>query len=411
MRIIFLTQYFPPEVGSTQNRIYDLAVRFLRNGADVTVLTAMPNYPEMVIHPEYRGKWFCRERMSGLKVIRAALFVRKGRRNLLLRLLSYFSFTLTSLLVGLFSLRRSDFIFCDSPPLFLGISAYVLSRAKRARLIFNVADLMPESAERLGLVRSRTLLWLSRKLEEFMYEKSFLVSGQTRGIVRNISSRFPAKTVHLLRNGVDVSLFNAEEVGGNWRLSNGLSRSDFVLLYAGILGFAQGLEVILMAASRLKDFRAIKFVFIGSGPLKEELLNLKDELDLPNVRFLDVCPRNRMPEIIASCDAGIVPLRKLDLFKSAIPSKLFEYLAMKKPILLGIEGEAEDLVIHEGRAGLSYVPEDDQDLARQVLRLYESDNLAETLGDNGLRYVSKNFDRRAIFDDFWQVLRHPGNVS
>ena len=411
MRVVFLTQYFPPEVGAPQNRISHLASTFKENGADVTVLTAMPNYPEMVVHEQYRGRWYCREKLDGLEILRSWIFVNKSRKNLTFRLFSYFSFVLTSLFVGIFRLRDFDYIICESPPLFLGISAYVLNSIKGGKLILNVSDLMPESAERLGLVTNKLLLGASYKLEEFLYRHSFLVSCQTRGIARNISSRFPKLSVYWLKNGVDLSFFRAESVESDWRTGDSYSASDFILLYAGILGYSQGLDVILRAAARLKDHPDIKFAIVGSGPVKEELLEMKARSGLDNVCFFDTQPKQKMPEIIAACNTGIIPLRKLDLFKGAVPSKAFEYLAMEKPILLGVEGEAEELLIEEGKCGLAFEPENDDDLYNRIIELYESDDLCETLGENGLRYVTEHFDRRVIAGQFWRLLKDPSRTS
>ena len=411
MRIVFLTQYFPPEVGAPQNRISHLASTFKENGADVTVLTAMPNYPEMVVHQEYRGKWFCREDIDGLKVLRSRIFVKGSRKNLFFRLLAYFSFVITSLVLGIVKLNRFDFIFCESPPLFLGISAYVLNSIRGGKLILNVSDLMPESAERLGLVSNKLLLSASYKLEEFLYRHSFLVSGQTQGIVRNISSRFPKLSVYWLKNGVDLSFFRAESVDSDWRTMNGYSTKDFILLYAGIVGYPQGLDVILRAAARLKNQPDIKFAIVGSGPVKEELIGMKERFELGNVCFFDAQPKQRMPDIISACDAGIIPLRKVDLFKGAVPSKAFEYLAMRKPILLGVEGEAKELLIEEGKCGLSFEPDNDEDLYNSIMKAYESESLCETLGENGLKYVTKHFNRCVIAEQFWQFLKDPSRTS
>jgi len=405
MRVVFLTQYFPPEVGAPQNRISDLAARLKDKGADITVLTAMPNYPSMVVHEAYRGKWFCREDIGGLDVLRSWIFVSASRKNLLLRLLTYFSFVLSSLVIGTFKLQRFDYIFCESPPLFLGVSAYLLKIMKGGRLIFNVSDLWPESAEKLGLITSNTLLSIARRLEEFLYRRSAMICGQTQGIVKNISTRFPDKNVYWLKNGVDLSFFDPSNVKHGWRESNGFSGNDFVILYAGILGFAQGLEVILRAAETLKDNDRIKFAIIGSGPEREKLLALKKSFQLENVHFFDPQPREAMPTIISACNAGIIPLRRLDLFKGAIPSKIFEFLALRRPILLGVEGEAKELLIDNGHCGLAFEPENSDDLAEQIEALHQSPEQAATLGQNGYDYAVRNFDRKQIAEDFWNLLR------
>lgn len=402
MKILFLTQYFPPEVGAPQNRLSELAIRLQNKGADVTVLTAMPNYPRMVLMENYKGKFYFFENLNSLKVHRAYIFVKKSR-SLFVRLLNYFSFVFTSIIIGIFKIEKQDYIFCESPPLFLGISALILTKNKRAKLIFNVSDLWPESAEKLGLISNKFLLNISTKLEEYLYKKSQLITGQTQGIVKNISTRFPNKMVYWLKNGIDTNLFgNVND--HQWRIEKGFSTNDFLVLYAGILGYAQGLDVILYAANILQDNSKIKFIILGDGPEKERLKKLSDDLNLKNVLFMDPTPKESMPIIINSINASVIPLKKIDLFKGAIPSKIFEILASKKPILLGVEGEAKDLFITEGKCGLSFIPENAEDLAKNILELYNSPSLAENLGLNGFKYVSKNFNRDIIAEEFWILL-------
>lgn len=402
MKILFLTQYFPPEVGAPQNRLYELAIRLQNKGADVTVLTAMPNYPRMILIESYRRKFYCFENLDSLKVHRSYIFVKKSR-SLFVRLLNYFSFVISSIIIGTFKIEKQDYIFCESPPLFLGISALILTKIKKAKLIFNVSDLWPESAEKLGLVRNKFLLNLSTNLEEYLYQKSYIITGQTQGIVKNISTRFPNKKVYWLKNGIDTKLF--ENVNDRqWRIEKGFSINDFLVLYAGILGYAQGLDVIFYAANILQDSSKIKFIIMGDGPEKERLQKLSDDLNLKNVLFMDPEPKKNMPFIIASMNASVVPLKKIDLFKGAIPSKIFEVLASKKPILLGVEGEAKDLFITEGKCGLSFIPENAEDLAKNIMELFNSPSLAENLGLNGFNYVSKNFNRNLISEEFWNLL-------
>ena len=282
MKLLILTQYFPPEVGAPQNRLFELAVRLKNKGIDVTVFTAMPNYPQMVIHKAYKNKIYYKEQIEGITVHRSWIFV-SNKKNIVLRLLNYFSFVFTSLIFGIFKTKKTDFILCESPPLFLGITAYLLSKFKGAKLIFNVSDLWPESAEKLGLITNKFLLGITTKLEEFLYRKSKLITGQTQGIVKNISDRFPNKKVYWLKNGVDIKLYDNDKIQSDWREKNGFKSNDFIALYAGIIGHAQGLETILYAADNIKENKYIKFVFIGSGPVKETLLKIKEEKGLDNV--------------------------------------------------------------------------------------------------------------------------------
>ncbi len=403
MKLLILTQYFPPEIGAPQNRLYELAVRLKQKGVNISVLTAMPNYPQMEIHAAYKGKFYHYEEMNGLHIHRSWIYVSKSK-GIFKRLLNYFSFVKSSAWVGLFKLGKFDFILCESPPLFLGMTAYFLKKIKGAKLIFNVSDLWPESAEKLGLVQNKFFLNIAARLEEFMYRKSELISGQTQGIVKSISERFPDKKTYWLPNGVDLAYYNTNTVITDWRNKNNFSTEDFILLYAGIIGHAQGLEVIIKAAKELEKYSRIKFVLLGSGPEKEKLQALKQSLNTGNLFFFDAVTKKEMPKIIATIDVAVIPLKKLDLFKGAIPSKIFENLAMKKPILLGVEGEAKELFIDEGKCGLAFIPENEKDLAVKIIELYNNKNELITFGENGYRYVEQKFTRDKIATEFWNFI-------
>ena len=359
----------------------------------------------MKIHQNYKGKCYCKETLNELKIHRAWIYVSQSK-SIISRLLNYFSFVISAFFIGAFKLKKQDVLMVESPPLFLGITAYLLAKLKGAKLLFNVSDLWPESAEKLGIISNKFLLSMATKLEEFCYKKSSLISGQTQGIVNNISTRFPNKNVYWLKNGVDINFYdvNKEIEKDAWKNENNYSNEDFILFYGGIIGHAQGLEVILNAAKKLEEYKNIKFVLLGNGPEKEKLIKLRDELKLTNLRFFDAVPKSEMQRIIMSTNATIIPLKRLDLFKGAIPSKIFENLALKKPIILGVEGEAEELFIKQGKCGVSFTPEDSEDLAKQILKLYNDRNLVAELGENGLKYVSENFNRDKIAKEFYSQI-------
>lgn len=401
MRVIILTQYFPPEIGAPQNRLFELAVRMADKGVDMQIFTAMPNYPKMEIMEGYKGKLYTFEASNNLKIHRSFIFVSK-RKSILFRLLNYFSFVFSSLLIGIFKLKKADVLICESPPLFLGISGWILAKIKGAKFIFNVSDLWPESAEKLGLVTNKTFLNLATYLEEFCYRKSILVTGQTQGICKNIKSRFPNKEVFWLPNGVDEKFFNIEQSENlvDWRKENGFSSDDFILLYAGIIGHAQGLEVIINAAAKLIEYPHIKFILLGAGPEKEKLMALSASKKLNTIYFIDAQPKSSMPAIVNAIDVAVIPLKKLDLFLGAIPSKIFENLAMKKPILLGVDGEAKELFIEKGKAGLFFEPENYNELADKILLLNNDRSKIKEYGLNGYNYVLNNFSRNKIANDF-----------
>ncbi|MCB0780247.1 MAG: glycosyltransferase family 4 protein, partial [Flavobacteriales bacterium] len=264
-----------------------------------------------------------------------------------------------------------------------------------------------ESAVQLGLVTNRTAIRLSTWLEELCYRRAALITGQTMGIVNNIRRRMPHKRVHWMPNGVDLDSIAQAEGAADARAARerlGIGPGHLVLTYAGIIGHAQGLEVVLQAAELLKAHVDIHFLLIGDGPEKAGLQQLRNRLDVPRVRFVDRMPRAELLALLTATDAVVVPLRRNDLFKGAIPSKIFEALALAKPVLLGVEGEAKELFIEQGRAGLAFTPEDPHALADAVLRYAADRSLLVQHGNNGARYVRVHFDRAAISAAFWKVL-------
>lgn len=406
MKLLILTQYYPPETGAPQNRLHQLALHLKDLGVDVEVLTAMPNYPKMEIFENYRSKVFLEERIDGVKVHRSRIYA-KNNAGIGGRLLNYYSFVWSSFFTGWRRLPAYDYIMVESPPLFLGKTAWLLCKLKGAKMIFNVSDLWPESAEKLGLVTNRVFLRAARGLEEFLYRESALITGQTRGIVANISSRFPQKRVHWLPNGVDPAYFDQTAGNRQWRIDKGFREDELLLLYAGIIGHAQGLEVILEAAAILQEQgeHGAQFILLGDGPRKADLIERADSMALKNVHFFDPVTKADIPDIIKAIDVAVVPLRKLPLFEGAIPSKIFENLALEKPLLLGVDGEARALFIEQGRAGLYFTPEDHKDLAKQVLRILRKEADVATLGSNGREYVQRHFNRKDIARGFFEVLQ------
>lgn len=406
MKILFLTQYYPPETGAPQNRLHELALRLIDKGIQIHVLTAMPNYPKMEIMADYRGKKYLAEKIDGIPVHRTSIYV-STNRGILSRLLNYFSFVWSSMTRGLNHVDKSyDFVLCESPPLFLAYSAFRIARKTGSKLIFNVSDLWPESAEKLNIVTNKFLLSLAYRLEAKAYKRAFLVTGQTQGICADIKRRFPEVRTYWLPNGVDLSLYDpSKQIQSDFREQMGFVQSDFLLLYGGILGHAQGLEVMLHAAESLRHCMHIKFLLLGEGPEKERLAQMKADLGLSNVYFVDGVGKKDMLGIISQIDVSIIPLRKLNLFMGAIPSKIFEILAMEKPILLGVDGEARKLFIEDGKAGLYFEPENSVELAEKITQLDTDRNLSRQLGINGRLYVSHYFDRSLIASKFAEHLQ------
>lgn len=412
MDIIILTQYYPPETGAPQNRLHSLAKYIASRGDHVRVFTAFPNYPVNRIAEPYQKKLFFTETIEDIQVFRSWIYVTMSR-TVRSRLLNYFSFVISSFLNLLFH-KRSEVLLCESPPLFLGISAVLVSWLKRSQLIFNVSDLWPESAEKLGIVRNRRAISFSYRLESWIYKNASLISGQTQGIVKNIQQRFPQSKVVWVPNGIDMDVVKNIPGDCDWRTVWGIPDNHFVVLYAGIIGHAQGLDVILQASERLKGY-PIHFVLVGDGPEKKRLVEGARVRGLEGVRFHEHVDRAKVLSMIKASDAYVVPLKKLELFKGAIPSKLFEPLALGKPLLLGIEGEAKALFVDQAKAGLYFQPENSEDLSREVVTLFQNDEYRDKLGKQGRKFAEEHFNRNMIHEMFLgqieQLMNHAGAAS
>jgi glycosyltransferase involved in cell wall biosynthesis len=400
IHLAILTQYYPPEIGAPQARLSSLADALVRRGHRVTVVTAMPNYPAGKVEKGYGGL-LRREYRNGVRVIRTWLIPTR-RSAMLPRLTCYVSFAASSALVGTALLQRPDYLMIESPPLFLGPTGLLLARLKGARPIFNVSDLWPDSAVRLGVVREGSLPHrLSAALEARCYRASWLVTGQTRDIVDDIGKRFPAIRTYHLSNGVDCKRFGADRADS---LSRRLVHFEgrCTALYAGLHGLAQGLDQVLDAAATIPPEGALDFVFMGNGPLRDSLMRRARIEGIPHVHFLESRPHAEIPGLLAAADILIVPLH--ESLTNAVPSKLYEALASGRPVVLIAGGEAARIV-REGEAGIVVPHNDRAGLAAALLRLAGDEGLRARLGANGRRIAAERFDRSRIAENFLALLQ------
>lgn len=397
MRILFLTPYFPPEVGAPQSRLYELAVRLVRRGHQVTVLTGFPNYPSGIIPPEYRGRRRMDTELDGIRVIRTWIYATPNR-GFLKRILNHLSFMVSAAWTGM-GLGHHDAMLVESPPLFDGIAGAWLSLVTRTPMIFNVADLWPASAVELGMVKNRFLIAVAEAIEVFSYRKSARVAAVTRGIERILQER-GFKHTFFLPNGVDLSLFHPDTSGAAFRARHGLE-DRFVVLYAGTHGLSQALETLVEAGRLMVDV-PVTFLLIGDGAEKPRLMELAG--DLPTVRFMDALPKAEIPEAVAAADAYAVSLKDLPLFHGAVPSKMYEAFSACKPIVLAARGEAPALLAEAG-AGISVPPEDPAAFAAAVRQLLADPEAARAMGLRGRELVSQRYDRELLVDRFEAMLR------
>ena len=399
MHILFHTQYFPPEIGAPQARISELAQRLYKKNVKVTVLTAMPNYPTGKIYPGYGGL-LQREDFGYATIIRTWILPGTGYA-FTRRLANYFSFALSSLIFGILKVNSPDVVITESPPLFLGITGFFLSRYLKAKWVFNVSDLWPKSAEHMGLIEDGYLLRFVFKLEEWLYRKADLVTGQSDEIIKDVSQRFPDLRVEKITNGVDPERFNSVSKNSleNTRNRFGVN-GQFGVVYTGLHGLAQGLDQIIESAKQMSSMNT-RFVFVGDGPAKEQLVTQANAHSLSNVQFSDPVGREEIPSILQSMDAILVSLKRP--IPGAVPSKLYEAMAAGKPVVyIGGGGGAE--IVNKYGVGLTVPPDDSEALATAIKRLIENPKLRDQLGRNGRFAAAKYFNRNNIAERFYQLL-------
>ncbi|MFA6809157.1 MAG: glycosyltransferase family 4 protein [Eubacteriales bacterium] len=397
MRILLLTQYFPPEKGAAQVRLFELAKGLKNYGHEVTVVTAFPNHPTGVIPEEYRGKFFVKEKADGLTILRSCIYpVKRGR--FWLRLLNYFSFVFSSL-IGILKSGKQDLIVVESPPLFIGFSALFASMVKRAPFIFNISDLWPESAVQLGLVTNKYMIGITEKLESYIYRKAFKLSTQTKGIIESLKKKgISEKDILFLPNGVDTELFSLREKDSQLVNSLGLE-GKYIILYAGTMGYAHGMEVILEAAELLQENLEILFLLVGDGSERPRLEMLAKKKALLNVLFVDFQPLEEVPRYYSLSSINLSTLRRYKLAEGVRPSKVFPSLASGQPLIYVGEGEGAEIVKESG-GGIVIEPENPELLARTVLELKNNPEYCRELAEKGRDYVVKNYSWNSIISNW-----------
>jgi len=404
LRFLVFTQYFPPEVGASQARLSAFVRELKSLGHEVEVITGFPNHPTGRIFPEYRGKFYVREEWEGIPVHRVWLYPSTGAG--LKRMLNYLSFTLTSLW-GFLKAQRPDYIFVESPPLFLSVPAWLVSRFWGVPFIFNVADLWPDSVKELGLMSNRFILRIAEWLELWTYRRAAYVNAVTEGIKTSLidNKSVPRSKILFLPNGADVTLYDKRCVGNDQLLARfGLPNGAKVVLYAGTHGFAHGLETAIKAAKILKDKAPeVRFMFVGGGSEKDKIISFANEIGCSNVLFKDPMPQNELVDLYCLAHVGLVMQRNLPFFEGHRPAKTFTYMAASKPVIFSGLGEGARLV-EEARAGLVVPPEDPEALANAVKTLVENPQLAEELGRNGRRYVEEHLSWSALVQDWLEQL-------
>ncbi len=399
MKILFITDNFPPEVNAPATRTYEHCRQWSAAGDQVTVITCAPNFPQGKVHDGYRNKICQREIMDGIEVIRVWSYI-TANEGFAKRVLDYLSFAFTSFWAGLF--KDYDVIIATSPQFFTTFSGFALSKIRRKPWVFELRDLWPESIKAVGAMEAGLLIKFLEKIERFMYRDADLVVPVTWAFKENLERRgIDAGKITVIPNGANLDLYQPQDKDHDLLSALKLD-GKFVIGYIGTHGLAHGLDFIIRAAAKI-DHPSVHFLFIGAGAAKADAVRLASELKLNNVTFLDPVPKEEVGRYLSVTDAALVPLRRSDTFKTVIPSKIFESAAMQKPILLGVDGQARQIV-EQFEAGLYFEPEHEVSFLDAVSRLAADHNLYARLQDGGTR-LARAYDRSRLAKQMQQELK------
>jgi glycosyltransferase involved in cell wall biosynthesis len=401
MRILFFSHYFYPEVNAPASRTFEHSKEWCRMGHEVTVVTSFPNAPEGVLYEGYKNKLYRTEDIQGMKVLRVWTFI-AANKGFLRRTLNYLSYMVSSLQAVL-RVKKTDVVIATSPQIFCALSGWLASVLRHRPFILEIRDLWPESIIAVEAVKNGLMIGFLKKVELFLYNRAKMIISLTDSFKEYmINIGIDGKKIQVIKNGVDLDFFVPGDK--NERLKKSLDLDGrWIISYIGTIGMAHGLKQVCDVAERVAA-RNIAFLLIGSGAEKEKLKEYVDNKGIKNVVFIDRQPKNMVKEYYSITDASLITLKKNNLFKTVLPSKIFESMAMKKPILLGVDGEARNLVESDARAGLYFEPDSMDDMERKINALHQNAELCHLLGENGRKFVENNFNRIELAQKYVSAL-------
>ncbi|OLQ86171.1 glycosyltransferase WbuB [Vibrio panuliri] len=403
MHILFLTDNFPPESNAPASRTYEHAVRWIKSGHEVTVVTGAPNFPEGKVFKGFKNKIYSVSRMDGIKVVRVKTYI-TANEGFVKRILDYMSFMFSGFFAGLFQ-RKPDIIIATSPQFFCACAGWMLSVFKRKPFIFELRDIWPASITAVGAMNDNIFIRALECIELFLYRRSSAIITVTHAFKRELVERgIVEEKIHVVLNGVDTKKYYplcAKDVNF---IEKYHLQGKFVAGYVGTHGMAHGLETLIDVAEKLRKYRDIALIFAGGGAAKNTIVQLASKKKLTNVVFIERQTKEMMPSLWSVCDVAMVPLVNKDLFKTVIPSKIFECMAMGIPMILSVpEGEATSIVRKSG-AGLVVESESAEQIKTAILTLYEDEIALKTLKENCLDNAP-NYSRDISADKMLSILK------
>ncbi len=415
MKILYFSHYYLPEGNAPATRVSALAKRWVAAGHKVTVITCAPNVPHGKVYEGYKNKlWPQSEEIDGVRVIRVWTWMAPNK-GMFLRIANYLSFLVSALLRAAY-LSRHDIVIATSPQFFCGWAGVLYSlwlrttgliRRKRTPFVLEIRDIWPESIGAVDAIRNKWILGTLQLLEKWMYYHADRIVTVGDGYRRRLVERgVPVEKISVVMNGWDADLEDntveaTEAVRKLWKLDG-----KFVCAYIGTIGMACGLDIYIRAARRIQQsgISDIALVAIGDGAVRTELQNQAERENLTCITFTGLRPKSEVMSWLSIADVCFVHLRKTPLFETVIPSKIFEAAGLKRPILIGVNGDARQLV-EESRGGIAFEPENDEQFVDCLLRLKESSEELKQMGENGFHYVQSNFNRDKLARTYLAILQ------
>ncbi len=399
-QIIFLTHYFPPEVNAPANRTYENCRLWVKD-FEVTVITNFPNHPDGKIYNGYKNKLYQKEIIDGIKVVRVWTFITPNE-GFVLRTLNYVIFMILSFAYTIFSNIKFDIVIATSPQFFCGLAGKYIGLLKRKPFVLELRDLWPESIVAVGAMKNKLLIKFLEYVELRLYKSATIIISVTDSFKEKLIQRGIDKLkIHVIYNGVSINLFNQKSDITNTELKEFL-RDGYKVGYIGTIGMAHSI-ITLVEAAQITNDKDLKFVIVGSGAERDKLSAEILKRGLRNIRIFNIQPKEDIPAIINALDIFCIHLKKQNLFKTVIPSKIFEGMIMKKPIVIGVDGEARK-ILESAKAGLYFEPENPKDLLENITNIKKDSNKSFSFGENGYDFVIKNFDRKVLAEKYKKIL-------
>jgi len=394
-------------MGAPAARAAELSRHWARMGHQITVLTGFPNHPTGVVPAEWRARLrglHYTETVDGVQVVRTWLWPLPNRKAHE-RIRNYASFCVSASLIGS-ALPKPDVVIATSPQLLCALAGWWIAFWKRIPFVFEVRDLWPESLAAVGVGLEGTLLHRTlAAIAGFLYRRADRIVVVSPAFKDHLIRywKVPAAKISTVENGVEVDLFHLDPAAAEVRKRLNLE-DRFLICYIGTIGNAHGLETLMDAANNLQTaMPEAMFLLIGEGAEKDRIMEIAAARRLSNVQFLGQQPRERIPAYVSAADICIVILRKAELFKTVIPTKMLEYMACERPVIIAVDGQARQIVEQAG-AGIFVEPENSKALVEAIIELAGDPAKREQMGTNGRNYIVDNFSREKTARDYIVVL-------